>query len=75
MKYYNFISAPFLRTDHELFCYTPKNFYEPDNKSSINGGVKITIEPDFKKFNCENFSEDMKNLILRRLTCYRLAEV
>jgi DNA topoisomerase-2 len=33
----------------------------------IKGGVKITIEPDFKKFNCNEFSEDMKNLILRRL--------
>jgi DNA topoisomerase-2 len=36
------------------------------------GGVKITIEPDFKKFNCTEFSDDMINLIKRRimdLTC------
>jgi len=35
--------------------------------SNTISGVKITIEPDFTKFNCEEFSEDMKNLILRRL--------
>jgi len=38
-----------------------------DNNSNIKGGVKISIEPDFEKFNCKDFSNDMKNLILRRL--------
>mgnify|MGYP006097322371 CR=1 FL=1 len=40
--------------------------------SNKSGGVKITIEPDFEKFNCKEFSEDMINLIKRRiidLTC------
>lgn len=30
-------------------------------------GVTITCEPDFDKFNCKNFSEDMKKLITRRV--------
>jgi DNA topoisomerase-2 len=34
-----------------------------DNKT----GVKITCEPDFEKFNCKNFSDDMQKLIIRRV--------
>jgi len=37
-----------------------------ENKSKLNA-VKITCYPDFKKFNCSEFSDDMQNLILRRL--------
>jgi DNA topoisomerase-2 len=37
-----------------------------DSKNNT-GGVKITIEPDFEKFNCKEFSEDMINLVKRRL--------
>ena len=37
------------------------------DSKDITGGVKITIEPDFEKFNCKEFSEDMINLVKRRL--------
>ena len=36
-------------------------------KSSIKGGVKITIEPDFAKFNTENFNNDMIALFNKRI--------
>ena len=34
-----------------------------DNKT----GVKITCEPDFKKFNCVEFSDNIQKLIIRRV--------
>jgi DNA topoisomerase-2 len=36
------------------------------NKERITG-VKITCEPDFEKFSCKDFSEEMQNLIKRRI--------
>lgn len=37
------------------------------NKSKIKGGVKITIYPDFEKFKTNKFSDDMINLLNRRV--------
>lgn len=37
------------------------------NKSNIKGGVKITIFPDFDKFKTDKFSNDMINLLNRRI--------
>lgn len=40
---------------------------EIENNKNKKTGVKITCEPDFKKFNCDNFSEEIQKLITRRV--------
>lgn len=40
---------------------------EIENNKDNKTGVKITCQPDFEKFSCTNFSEDMQKLIIRRV--------
>ncbi len=38
-----------------------------ENNTTKKTGVQITCQPDFEKFNCKNFSDDMQKLIYRRV--------
>jgi DNA topoisomerase-2 len=38
-----------------------------NQKNKVIGGVKITIKPDFKRFNLKNLSQDMQHLISKRV--------
>lgn len=40
---------------------------EIENNKDNKTGVKISCEPDFEKFNCKNFPEEMQKLIIRRV--------
>jgi DNA topoisomerase-2 len=53
----------------QIFENNLKKINKPEiqNNKENKTGVKITCEPDFEKFSCKNFSEEMQNLIKRRI--------
>ena len=61
------ISKPIIKKYSTITLDSEDLFLETNHRGKITGGVKITIQPDFAKFNTKQFSSDMIELLSRRV--------